>query len=135
MKKLILLSPLLLIWFSCTYEKGEIPKPDLTCIPDPTLHTIDVTVGDDFFEPLSVEILSGDTVKWTYVPGASVHTTTCDGTNNTTLPAGGETWNSDIMLPGDVFKKALTVAGTYNYICTIHGMTMMGTIVVKDRCP
>jgi plastocyanin len=135
MKKLFLLSSLLFILFSCTYEKGEIPKPDLICHPDPTIHVVPVTIEDNAFNPLNVEVLSGDTVKWSYTTGASVHTTTCDGTNGTTFPSGASAWDSGIMLPGDTYKQALTVAGTYSYICTVHGTMMMGTIIVKDRCP
>jgi len=136
MKKLLLICPLFLIWFSCTYEKGEVPKPDIICIPDPTIHTIPIAVEDNAFNPLSIEILAGDTVKWSYAATwASAHTSTCDGTNGTTFPAGAVAWDSGVMVPGDSYKIALTVAGTYSYICTIHGAMMMGTIIVKDRCP
>jgi plastocyanin len=134
MKKYFLLSSVLVIWFSCTYKKGEIPKPNLTCVTDPIIHTVSVVVSDNMFMPSSVEILAGDTLKWEYTTGASVHTSTCDGTGGTALPSGGTTWDSGVMLPGDAFKKSITIPGTYNYICTVHGTAMSGTIVVKERC-
>jgi plastocyanin len=134
MKKYILLSSVLLMWFSCTYKKGEVPKPDLGCKTDSTITTAAVIMSDDQFAPSSIEILAGDTVKWSYSSGSSAHTSTCDGTGGTTLPSNGTTWDSGVMLPGDSYKKSIAVAGTYTYICTIHGTMMSGTIIVKDRC-
>jgi plastocyanin len=138
MKKTFLLLPLLLSLFSCTYEKGEVPQPDLTCITDPVIHTVNVTISDYSFSPINIEILEGDTVRWSYSgSGVDPHTTTCDGTNGSTFPSGGTSWDSGTtnpLMPGNTYQKAITVAGTYNYICQFHAPMMVGTIIVKKRC-
>ena len=136
MRKLLFIIPTLLLFNACRYDKGEIPTPDLNCVADSVIHVIPVTIQDYSFSPANIEIISGDTVKWTYVSsGADIHTTTCDGTNQSTLPLNGTVWNSGNLNPGDTFKKRITIPGTYTYICLIHGFSMMsGTIVVKPRC-
>lgn len=138
MKKFLLVISALSVISACRYDREEIPKPDLTCVTDPVIHVVPVAIGDDFFSPASIEIISGDTVKWTYTSsGTEAHTSTCDGTNGSTLPSGGTTWDSgsaNPLLPGDTFKKAIVTPGTYTYICTIHGSMMSGTILVKPRC-
>ncbi len=134
MKKIILLFLLSSFFSSCLYEKGEMPQPIRTCITDPVIHVVPVSIGDNFFSPASMTIISGDTVKWTYATGSSAHTTTCDGTGGTTLPSGGTTWDSGVLSAGGIYKKAINVPGNYTYICTIHGTAMSGTIVVQPRC-
>ena len=139
MKKTILLFSLLsLVIISCTFEKGELPIPvtSLPCVADTVIHTTSVVMGDNTFTPSSITIIQDDTVKWSYPTGASVHTATCDGTTGgTSLPAGGTTWDSGVMSPGAVvYKKAISVPGTYTYICVIHGTSMSGTIIVQKRC-
>lgn len=138
MRKQLFIIPTILLLNACRYDKGEIPTPDLNCITDSVIHVIPVTIQDDFFVPASIEIIEGDTVKWTYsATGSSAHTTTCDGANGSTLPAGGTSWDSGSaspLLPGDTYKKSIAIPGTYKYICMIHGSMMSGTIVVKPRC-
>lgn len=137
MKKIFFISSLFtLIFFvtSCTKDKGEL-IPIQTCVSDSLVHTVDVTINDDFFSPQNIEIIAGDTVRWTYPStGASIHTTTCDGTSGTIIPAGGITWDSGNLSPNSIFKKSISVAGNYSYICVIHGSMMTGNIVVKPRC-
>ncbi len=86
------------------------------------------------FEPASLTIEQGQTVKWhnaTLIP----HTVTCDPqkakkAEDVSLPSGAQTFDS-----GDVFgeyEHAFTVAGTYNYVCVPHEtMGMKGTVIVK----
>lgn len=134
MKRIYLLFPAILILSSCKYDKAELPQPETTCVTDPVKHIVPVAMGDDFFSPQHIDIIAGDTVSWTYTTGSEAHTSTCDGTNGTQLPAGGTTWDSPIMSVGDNYKQAISVAGDYTYYCTIHGITMSGTIHVKPRC-
>lgn len=132
MKKTLVPFILVLIFASCTYKKGELAKPVQVC--DSVIHTVPVTISDNFFNPSSITILAGDTVKWDYTTGSSAHTSTCDGNGGTTFPSGGTIWDSGVLLPGGVYKKAIMVPGTYMYICKVHGMSMMGTINVNGRC-
>ncbi len=137
MKKIILLYGFVSVFIlSCTNKKGEVPVPVsiTSCITDTVIHIVPVVVVDNSFSPSSITIIVGDTVSWTYT-GASAHTTTCNGaTSGTTFPSGGTTWDSGVFFSGGSFKKAITVAGNYTYICTVHGVSMSGTIVVNPRC-
>ncbi|MBA3970784.1 MAG: hypothetical protein H0X46_01320 [Bacteroidetes bacterium] len=119
----------------CTNEKGEVPVPDQTCVSDSVKYLVQVLITDNSFTPSSINIIAGDTVSWTYPAGTSAHDVTCNGTNGSVTAAGGTSWASSIILPGDpAFKQVISVAGNYTYVCTIHGSAMTGTIVVKPRC-
>ena len=119
----------------CTNEKGEVPVPDVTCVSDSVKHLVQVVISDNVFTPSSITIIAGDTVNWTYPTGASAHDVTCNGTNGSVTASAGTSWASPIILPADPsFKQVISVAGNYTYVCTIHGSSMTGTIVVKSRC-
>ena len=134
MKKIFFLFPLLSVFISCTFTKGEVPKPVQACVADPVIHIVPVAIGDNFFNPASITIIAGDTVKWTYATGSSGHSSTCNGTGGSTLPSGGTTWDSGVLSSGGIYQTALSIPGNYTYICTIHGAAMSGTIIVKPRC-
>lgn len=119
----------------CTNEKGEVPEPDPTCVTDSVKHLVQVVISDNAFTPSSITIIAGDTVNWSYPTGTSGHDVTCNGTSGSSIPSGGTSFVSPLFLPGgSSFKQAITVAGTYTYVCTIHGSAMTGTIVVNPRC-
>jgi plastocyanin len=129
---LILLFPFMMV--SCTFEKGEVVAPVQDCVNDSTIDVVNVAVEDNFFNPASITIVAGDTVKWT-MNGAIPHTSTCDGTSGSTMPSGGTSWDSGVMTTaGDFYQQAITVPGNYTYVCIVHGSSMTGTIVVKPRC-
>ncbi len=86
-----------------------------------TLHTI--TVGNGQFSPNSVSAVTGDTIRWVWLNGS--HTTTCDGSSPTVLPAGATPWDSPISSANPMFDYVLTAAGNYTYKCTPHGFTGM----------
>ena len=137
MKKVILIFLMLSCFLiSCTYEKGEIIKR-LDCEIDSTIHVKPISIIDYTFDPASITILAGDTVKWTYISGTDPHTVTCNGSDGSTLPSGGTTWDSGTSAPlvvGNTYKKAILIPGTYRYICSFHAPFMTGTIIVKPRC-
>lgn len=63
-----------------------------------------------------------------------VHTVTCDPDNplglDHALPDGAESFNSGNISPGDTFRHAFEVAGTYVYGCALHE-AHAGTITVS----
>ena len=81
-----------------------------------------VTVQDYFFSPANLpNVVVGDTIEWEWVNGT--HTTT-----STTIPAGAATWDSPISSTNTSFEYKVTVAGTYDYQCSIHaGLGMIGS--------
>ncbi len=89
-----------------------------------TTHT--VQVSNFSFTPSNVNAVVGDTMHWVWVGGS--HTTTCDGSIYTVLPAGAPSWNSSINSGNPTFDYVITVAGSYTYKCTPHAPSMVGTI-------
>lgn len=119
--------------------------------------TKDLAVISNAFHPRSIEIAVGDTVRWQFQgfhnvaftsgqqpPMLEVHEGDKIYVNpRVAFPAGGKTYagegyqNSGVP-PDDPamaakFGYALTFtkAGTYQYLCIVHGPAMAGTVVVK----
>lgn len=84
--------------------------------PAPT--QANVSVGDNFFDPTAANVAAGGQVTWTW-NGAVTH--------NVTFPAGT---NSSNQASG-TFTRTFATAGTFNYLCTIHGAAMSGQVVVQ----
>jgi len=78
------------------------------------------------YSPDSITLVIGlnSTVTWTN-DDSSVHTVT-----SSTVPAGAASFDSGYVSPGDTFTQTFTVAGTYQYYCSVHSW-MTGTIIVK----
>ncbi|HMQ68252.1 MAG TPA: T9SS type A sorting domain-containing protein [Ignavibacteria bacterium] len=88
--------------------------------------THNVSVSNFSFTPLNLNVTVGDTVKWTRVSGS--HTTTCDGSEGSTRPAGAPSWDSPITSGIPTFSYVVTVAGMYHYVCLPHAPDMAGNI-------
>jgi len=84
--------------------------------------THNVTIGGNAFSPTPIpNVFVGDQITWTLV----------NGTHNTTsviVPSGAATWASGTMTTtsNTTFSYTVTVAGSYIYGCTIHGVGSMG---------
>lgn len=98
--------------------------------PIPT--TASVTVrNNNFFSvrnstssPAVDTVAVGGTVTWTWAPTATnAHNITSTG--SPTFPG-----HEDAVQPA-THSHTFTSAGTYNYLCTIHGTVMSGRIVVR----
>lgn len=106
--------------------------------PNATAQTVDVVVspGGEFrFDPATVTINIGDTVRWTWENGGHSVTggTPCVPSNvfcspsNTNCEAGG------LSMAGSVYSRTFTQAGTFTYFCNPHcnSFLMRGTINVN----
>lgn len=80
--------------------------------------TASVSVGDNFFNPTSATIAAGGSVTWTWAGAASHNVTFSSGTNSATQASG-------------MFARDFPTAGTFDYLCTVHGAAMSGTVVVQ----
>ncbi|MFZ1799422.1 MAG: T9SS type A sorting domain-containing protein [Chitinophagaceae bacterium] len=87
-----------------------------------------IQVANFQFSPANVNVIVGDTVKWVWVDGT--HTTT-----STSLPGGAAAWDSPINTTTTSFSYKVTIAGTYNYWCTIHAPSMAGVITATGTLP
>ena len=83
---------------------------------------VDVTVGNAFFSPQTVNIQVGDTVRWTNNT-TSFHSVT-DDHDDFEKPAASGPWT---------FSHTYSTPGTFGYHCSVHGFVgggMSGTVVV-----
>lgn len=121
--------------------------------------TKDVSVVANAFFPRTVEVSVGDTVSWqfqgfhqvSFLSGQPLPPFAVPDGNKlyvspkVAFPAGGKTYagagfaNSGLP-PEDPqaiakfgYSLTFTKAGTYQYVCIIHGPAMSGTVVVKAR--
>jgi plastocyanin len=83
--------------------------------------TVDVTIVSFAFNPDSINITPGTTVKWTNQAGI-VHTSTSDG----------GVWNSGNLSDGDFFTFTFNTPGIFPYHCTPH--PFMTAVVVVEGC-
>lgn len=79
--------------------------------------TVDVKIENSSFNPDSITISSGDTIKWTNMDSGT-HTVV------------GTDFSSGDLSSGKSYEHKFTKAGTYNYYCSIDP-SMKGVITVK----
>jgi len=79
--------------------------------------TVDVSIQNFAFEPNSVSISVGDTVKWINLDSAP-HS------------IKGADFTSESLKKDDSFSYTFTKPGTYNYECSIHP-SMKGIVIVE----
>jgi plastocyanin len=87
--------------------------------------TVDVSLKDIQFQPASVTVAKGGTVKWTNDDslGHDVTKTGGPGPEFKSGDPGG-------MQAGDAFTQKFDTPGKIEYVCTVHA-NMKGTITVK----
>ena len=79
--------------------------------------------GSLTFSPATVTVAVGDTVEWQWMTG----------THTTTRAQGREAWDSGIASAPHTFSHTFTQAGTFPYVCSIHGsLGMTGTVRVQS---
>jgi FtsP/CotA-like multicopper oxidase with cupredoxin domain len=76
-------------------------------------------IADDGFEPGTVEVVAGSTVRWTN-----------DGTSPHTVTADDGSFSSGQLAAGDTYTHTFEVTGTVAYHCELHS-DMQATVVVK----
>ncbi|MBI4883680.1 MAG: cupredoxin domain-containing protein [Actinobacteria bacterium] len=79
-----------------------------------------VTISDFTFQAQETTVAVGATVTWTNTDGFAHSIVGTDGS-----------FNSDPLDGGETFSQSFSTAGTYQYVCGIHG-SMTGTLVVTD---
>jgi plastocyanin len=114
------------VTFTATGTSGSPPPP-----PPPS--SIDVTVGNIFFESdrngtsnQAVDTVAvNGTVTWTWVATGA--------TSHSVLSTGTTSFASSNVLTGDGsnYQVQFPTAGTYTYNCSVHGNQMTGRIVVR----
>jgi plastocyanin len=88
-----------------------------------------VQVRDNTYEPRTVTISPGDTVRWVFSGPSTTHTVTArDGSFDSGAIFTG---------PGTSFERRFNTAGTYEYSCQAHSVCclMRGSIRVGSNAP
>jgi plastocyanin len=85
--------------------------------------TEDVDIRGLAFQPATLFISIGDSVRWTN-RDAMPHTATSD--------SGPGSFDSGILSQNQSYAFRFTIAGTYRYLCSIH-TSMIGRIVVSPN--
>jgi len=99
----------------------------ISATADSKATVVEVQVKNFFFDPSTVNILVGDTVRW--VNTTTFFHTTTSGTGCT---ADG-IWNASLPSLNSTFSFVFTSVGTYPYFCIPHcGIGMVGTVVVDQ---
>jgi plastocyanin len=80
----------------------------------------EVAVRDNSFEPKTITVPAGTTVRWTSY-----------GSHRHTVAADDGSWGQKELEPHAIYSHTFTEPGTYSYHCAIHPESMRGTIIVK----
>jgi plastocyanin len=83
-----------------------------------------LSITEFAFTPPTVNVVQGDTVIWTN-NGSFRHSST-SGTGG--IPDG--IWDSGLLSPDASFSQPFPNVGSFPYFCSIHYLSMTGTVVV-----
>lgn len=101
-------------------EEPVAPIPEETPeLPIGNGETVEIVIEDNAFNPATVNISTGDTVRWTNLD-STPHTVT------------GISFGSENLNKGDTYEFLFTDPGTYEYYCEIHP-SMEATIIVEEE--
>jgi plastocyanin len=81
--------------------------------------TASVSIQNSTFIPATVTVSAGDTVTWT----------NRDGDQHSARFSGMST---AVLAKGQSGSLTFSTAGTFNYICGVHGSSMSGTVIVQS---
>src|SRR5438067_13098985 len=115
-------------------------RPAVSGVPSATSTIVDVTVapgGSFVFDPSTVNISAGDTVRWTWA--GSGHSVTsgppCQADSQYCSPNDMNCASGILSNTGTIYTHTFGRSGTYSYFCASHcffGMT--GTVNVSGGC-
>ena len=88
--------------------------------------TVEVSMQNIAFDPDSVTVSKGGTVKWTNDESVG-HDVTKTGGPGPAFRSGAP----GAMGQGDTFEQTFRTAGEIEYVCTVHQDSMRGTITVR----
>jgi len=98
-------------WLGCSGDSGP-SQPGDTGDSGPT-----VAVLNNLFDPATLEIPLNSTVTWQWNSGGVVHNVTFQS-----APSSGDRASGS-------FARRFDAAGSYSYVCTIHGAQVMSGVV------
>ena len=120
--KISLIFVALLFLAACAPKTGPTPAgplPPISSTAAPASGETAVTIANFAFDPATLTVTIGTTVKWTNQDSAG-HTVTADDNS----------WSSGNLNQGDSYSHTFTQAGTYAYHCGVHP-SMKATLIVS----
>jgi len=120
------LTALGLLLVSCSAATNPAPtQTPLAPVPSPTpapgsTGTVDITIQNFAFNPTSITIKAGTTVRWMNQDSATHSVTSDTGV-----------WDSGGIAQGASYTRVFDTVGTFAYHCGIHP-SMKGTIIVTS---
>ena len=93
-----------------------------------------------WFDPIGLHISPGQKIRWINRDAGNSHTATAYHPKYferaRRIPQAAAPWDSDYLLPGEVFELTLTEPGVYDYYCVPHEHAgMVGRIIVGSPQP
>jgi plastocyanin len=82
-------------------------------------NTVEVKIAGFSFDPATITIKNGTTIKWTNMDSAA-HTVAADDNS----------WTSVRLKQSDTYTHTFDQAGTYPYHCSLHS-SMQATVIVQ----
>jgi plastocyanin len=100
-------------------------------LASPALGAEEVIKGTDalVWDRPSVAIAPGDTVTWSFDGTVQAHHVAANG--STPADSDWATFRSDIAVPAPSKSYTFNNEGVYNFYCSIHKDTMVGTVTVS----
>ncbi len=92
-------------------------------IPGEAVAVNSVSMGDNFFQPQSINAQVGQAVEWKN-----------DGNLPHTVTADTGSFDSGLVFKTKTFSQLFEAAGTFTYACAVHP-EMVGTVVVAATAP
>jgi len=86
---------------------------------DGTTVQVGTPAGGLSFSPSTITVPLNGTVTWNWNSGGTTHNVTFQDASTSGDKASGS------------FQKTFPTAGTFSYLCTIHGPSMSGTVTVS----
>jgi plastocyanin len=103
--------------------KAPTPSPSTAA---PAATTVQIAVKDDFFDPATVTIKQGTTIRWTRA-GKVEHSVTSGKESDANK---GQIFDTDLDDTGSTFEFTFNDAGTFDYFCKYHA-GMAASVVVE----
>jgi plastocyanin len=95
-----------------------------------------------WFDAVGLRVQLGQTIRWINLDPGNSHTATAYHPKNfghpLRIPEGAEPWNSDYLMPNEVFSVTLLVQGVYDFFCIPHehaGMVVRIIVGEPGRSP
>jgi plastocyanin len=107
-----------LLAVACMGGPATTPTPETGVQPTSVSGETKIEIVNFAFDPATVTVPVGTTVKWTNEDSAT-HTITSDSGD----------WDSGKLMNGQSFSHTFTQSGSFSYHCSIHA-SMKGTIEV-----